>query len=183
MKTNYWLNRNRFLSHLRGTFFALALVGASLTLLSGEASGSQPGTITGGFAPCFNFAGPPRQVGENVIITFNVTVDVTGNLIGQFVGTELDIIHPDGSITLHGAALFTGSLNGGPEGTLLFTYTGIGNANTGHETLNFVGRQGTEGLAGIHTQGTAVGDLVPGTEDCFIAGAGTYNGHVVFAPR
>ena len=182
MKTYYWLNQNRFLSHLRGSFFALAIAGALLTLPSVEASGSPPGTITGGFAPCFNFAGPPRQVGQDTIITFNVTAEVTGDFNGTLAGTELDIIHRDGSITLHGTALFTGSFNGGPSGTFVFSYTGIGNAVTGHETLNFVGTRGTAGLAGIYTQGTAVGDLVPGTPDCPIAGAGTYTGHVVFAP-
>jgi hypothetical protein len=169
VKTYHWLNRNRFLSHLRGSFFALAIAGASLALPSAEASGFRPGTITGGFAPCFNFAGPPRQVGDNTIITFNVTVEVTGDFIGQFVGTELDVIHPDGSITLHGATLFTGSY-GDRSGTSFVTYNGIGNAVTGHETLNFVGRQGTDGLAGMYTQGTSEGDLVPGTPDCPIAG-------------
>ena len=182
MKTYYWFNRNRLLSHLRTSFCALAIAGASVILPNAEASGSPPGTITGGFAPCFNFAGPPRQVGEDTIITFNVTADVTGDFNGTLAGTELDVIHRDGSITLHGTALFTGSF-GDRSGTFVFTYTGIGNANTGHETLNFVGRRGTDGLAGIHTQGTAVGDLVPGTPDCPIAGSGTYTGRIVFAPR
>ncbi len=50
------------------------------------------------------------------------------------------------------ALLFTGSLNGGPSGTLLFTYNGIGNALTGHATLQIVGVQGTGGLAGVHFQ-------------------------------
>ncbi len=82
---------------------------------------------------------------------------------------------------MHGTLLFNGSF-GERSGTFVFTYNGIGNAVTGHETLNFTGTQGTEGLAGIYTQGTAVGDLVPGTEDCPIAGAGTYTGQIVFAP-
>src|SRR6476620_4574852 len=140
MKTNSWLNQNRFLSQLRTSFCALAITGMSLTLPSAEAG--PPVTIAGGFFPCFTYAGPPRQVGENIIVTFNVTVDATGALTGQGVGTELDIIHPDGSITLHGTTLFTGSLNSGPVGTLLFTYNGIGNAVTGHENLRIVGRQG-----------------------------------------
>jgi hypothetical protein len=181
MKTYYWLNRNRLLAPLHGGFLALAIAGLSLTLPSAEGSGSPPGTITGGFSPCFNFAGPPRQVGQDTIITFMVTADITGDFNGTLAGTELDVIHRDGSITLHGTALFSG-LYGDRSGTFIFTYTGIGNAVTGHETLNFVGRRGTDGLAGIYTQGTAEGDLVPGTPDCLIAGAGTYTGHVVFAP-
>ena len=186
MKTYYWFNRNRFLSHLRTSFCALAIVGASLTLPSAEAD--RPGTITGGFAPCFNFLSveyfPPGsgpQDFRTAIITFNVTAEITGDFIGQLEGTEVDVIHGhDGSINLHGTLLFNGSF-GERSGTFVFTYNGIGNAVTGHETLNFTGTQGTEGLAGIYTQGTAVGDLIPGTEDCPIAGAGTYNGHVVFA--
>jgi hypothetical protein len=127
-------------------------------------------------------AGPPRQVGENIIVTFNVIVDATGALTGQGVGTELDVIHPDGSITLHGTSLFAGSLNGGSEGTLLFSYNGIGNAMTGHENLRIVGRQGTDGLAGVHFQGTAEGDLGAPGPGCDVSGAGTYTGHVVIAP-
>ena len=181
MKTYSWLEQNRFLAHLRTSFCALAIAGAVLALPTAEANGSPPVTITGGFFPCFTYAGPPRQVGENIIVTFNVTVDATGALTGQGVGTELDVIHPDGSITLHGTSLFAGSLNGGPEGTLLFTYNGIGNAVTGYENLRIVGRQGTDGLAGVHFQGTAEGDL-GGACDGDFGGQGTYDGHVVIAP-
>jgi Protein of unknown function (DUF3224) len=179
MKTYYLFSRNRFRSHLRRSFFALSIAGAALTLPGAEAG--PPVTVTGGFFPCFTYAGPPHQVGENIIVTFNVVVDATGALTGQGVGTELDIIHRDGSITLHGTSLFTGSLNGGPEGTLLFSYTGIGNAVTGHENLRIVGRQGTDGLPGVHFQGTAEGDL-GGACDGDFGGQGTYDGHVVIAP-
>ena len=132
MKINCWFNRNRLLSHLRRCFCALAIAGASLTLPGAEASGPEP--ASGGFFPCFNFAGPPRQVGENLIIRFNVTGTGTGTLTGSFDGTEMDVVHPDGSITLEGRLVFTGSV-GTRTGTLLFTYNGIGNINTGHENL------------------------------------------------
>ena len=181
MKTNCWFKQDRFLSHLRTSFCVLATVGALLTLPSAEAGTPIP--VTGGFFPCFTYAGPPRQVGENIIVTFNVTVDVTGAFTGQDVATELDIIHPDGSITLHGTGLFTGSLNGGPSGTLLFTYNGIGNAVTGHENLRIVGSHGTGGLAGVYFQGTAEGDLGAPNPGCDVSGVGTYTGHIVLAPR
>ena len=71
MKTYYCLNRNRLLSHLRTSFCAVAIVSALLTLPSAEASPPQP--ASGGFFPCFNYAGPPRQVGENLIVTFNIS--------------------------------------------------------------------------------------------------------------
>src|SRR5438067_6316702 len=176
MKTYYWLNQNRFLSHLRTSFCVLAIVGASLTLPSAEAGTPVP--ASGGFFPCFTYAGPPRQVGDNLIITFNVTTTATGTLTGSLIGTELDIVHRDGSITLHGTALFTGSVDG-RSGTLLFTYEGIGNAVTGHETLRFVGRQGTGDLAGVHANITAEGDVGAPEPGCALSGAGTYTGHVL----
>jgi hypothetical protein len=179
MKTYCWFNRNRLLSHLRRGFCALAIVGASLMLPSAEAG--PPGPASGGFNPCFVITNV-QQAGPNTIITFNVTVTATGTLTGSLTGTELDVVHPDGSITLHGTSLMTGSINGGRSGTLLFTYTGIGNINTGHESLRWVGRQGTDGLAGVHAEGTIEGDLVPASGDCNVAGAGTYNGQILFAP-
>ena len=181
MKTHYWLNQNRFLSHLRTIFCALAIIGVPLAFPSAEASGP-PLPASGGFFPCFNYAGPPRQVGENLIITFNISGSSNGTFIGSVEGTELDVVHRDGSITLHGTFLFTGSVNGGPEGTLFVTYEGIGNTVTGHETLRFVGRQGTGGLAGVHTNLTAEGDVGAPNPGCDLSGAGTYTGHVVFAP-
>src|SRR5207248_9364291 len=121
-------NRNPLISHLRTSFCALVIVGALLTLPRAEAGTPQP--ASGQLFPCFNYAGPPRQVGENVIITFNVSGPATGTFTGSSVGIELDVVHRDGSITLHGTLLFTGSLNGRSR-TLLLTSEGIGNAVTG----------------------------------------------------
>src|SRR6476646_5985290 len=100
MKTNHWFNRNRLLSLLRRCFCALAIAGAALTLPVVDAG--TPGPASGGFNPCFNFAGPPTQAGPNTIITFNVTASLTGTFTGTAIITERDIIHRDGSITLEG---------------------------------------------------------------------------------
>jgi hypothetical protein len=179
MKTNSWFKQNRFLSHLRTSFCALAMLGALFTLPSVEGSRREP--ASGEFFPCFNFAGPPRQVGENVIITFNISGESSnGTLIGSVEGTELDIVHRDGSITLHGSFLFTGSVNG-RSGTMVFSYEGIGNAVTGHENLRFVGRQGTGDLAGTYVNVTAEGDVGAPSPGCDVSGAGTYSGYVIFA--
>ena len=189
MKTYYWLNQNRFLSHLRTIFCALAIIGVPLTFPSsaadraGRAAGT-PEPVSGDFFPCFSYAGPPRQVGDNLIITFNISNwrTSTGTLIGSAEGTEMDVIHRDGSITLHGTFLFTGSVDG-RSGTMVFSYEGIGNAVTGHETLRFVGGQGTGDLAGAYANITAEGDVVPPDPNsgCDLQGAGTYTGQVVFA--
>ena len=179
MKTNYWFNRNRLLAPLRRSFCTFAIAGVSLSLPNAQAGKAEP--ASGGFNPCFHYAGLPRQAGENLIIRFNVTVTTTATFTGSAIGTELDIVHLDGSITLHGTAFFTGSV-GGRSGTLLLTYTGKGSAVTGHENLHFVGRQGTDGLAGLHTEGTIEGDLVPAVGECDVSGAGTYNGHILLTP-
>jgi hypothetical protein len=95
----------------------------------------------------------------------------------------MDVVHRDGSITLDGTILFTGSVNG-RSGTMLLTCEGISNAVTGHETLRFVGGQGTGDLAGTHANVTAEGDVVPPDPNsgCDLQGAGTYSGQILFAP-
>jgi hypothetical protein len=116
-----------------------------------------------------------------LIVTFNISGSSSnGTLIGSVEGTELDVVHRDGSITLHGSFLFTGSVNG-RSGTMLFTYEGIGNAVTGHETLRFVGRRGTGGLAGVYANLTAEGDVGAPEPGCDLSGVGTYSGYVIFA--
>src|SRR5205823_1058943 len=173
-------NRNRLISHLRTSFCALVIVGALSTLPRAEAGTPQP--ASGGFFPCFNYAGPPQQVGDNLIITFNVTGTSTGTFVGSFVGTEMQVVHRDGSINLHGSLVLTGSINGSPEGTLSFTYEGIGNAVTGHENLHGVGTQGTGGLAGVYVNLTLEGDVGAPNPGCDLSGAGTYTGQILFAP-
>jgi len=177
MKTNCWFNRNRLLIHLPGSFYVLAIAVASLTLTSAEAG--QPGPASGGFNPCFNFAGPPSQAGPNTIISFNVTATFTGTFTGSAVITERDIIHPDGSITLQGSGIFTDQAG---CGTFLFTYSGKGSAVDGSESAHFVGGRGTGCFAGLHTEGTFQGNLVGPSGQCAVAGQGTYSGQILFAP-
>jgi hypothetical protein len=173
---------NQLTSHLRMIFSALAVIGVALALPTAEAGGP-PVPATGGFFACFNYAGPPHQVGENLIITFNISGTLTGTFSGSFVGTEMDVVHRDGSITKHGGFVFTGSVNGGlGTGTLQVTFEGIGNAVTGHEVLRAVGREGTGGLAGVYDEVTVEGDVGGPNQGCAFSGAGTYNGQVVFAP-
>ena len=173
-------NRRQLISCLRTSFCALAIAGTALTLPSAEASGP-PLPASGGFFPCFNYAAPPRQVGDNLIITFNVTGTATGTFVGSFVGTEMQVVHRDGSINIHGSFVFTGSVNGS-SGTLLVTYEGIGNAVTHHENLNAEVRQGTGGLAGVRANLTAEGDIGAPNPGCDLSGVGTYTGQILFAP-
>jgi Protein of unknown function (DUF3224) len=173
-------NRHQLISYLRTSFCALAIAGTALTLPSAVANGP-PIPASGGFFPCFNYAGPPQHVGDNLIIRFNVTGTVTGTFTGSFVGTEMQVVHHDGSINIHGSFVFTGSVNGS-SGTLLVTYEGIGNAVTGHENLNAVVRQGTGGLAGVYANLTAEGAVGAPNPGCDLSGVGTYTGQILFAP-
>src|SRR5882724_11164292 len=174
-------NRNRLISHLRISFCALVIVGALLTLSRAEAGTPQP--ASGQFFPCFNYAGPPRQVGENLIITFNISGTSNGTFTGTFSGTELNVVHRDGSITKHGSLVLNGSITGrSGTGTLHFTYEGIGSAVTGLENLHGVGTQGTGGLAGVHVNLTLEGDVGAPNPGCAFSGTGTYNGQILFAP-
>ena len=145
---------NRFLSHLRTIFCALAIIGVPLAFPSAEASGP-PLPAQGGFSVCFSYAAPPRQAGENLIIMFNISGTLTGTFTGSFIGTELDIVHRDGSITKHGSFVFTGSVTG---------------------------RQGTGALAGVYDEVTVEGDVGAPQPGCNFSGAGTYSGQIVFAP-
>src|SRR4029077_20785818 len=152
-------NRNRLISHLRTIFCALAIIGVPLAFPSAEASGP-PLPAEGEFSVCFTYAADPGQVGENVIIMFNISGTQTGTFTGSFVGTELDVVHRDGSITKHGSFAFTGSVTGRQgTGTLRVTFEGIGNAVTGHEVLRVVSREGTGSLAGVYAELTAEGDV------------------------
>ena len=184
MKGNQLMkNRNRLTSYLRTSVCALAIAGMSLTLPSAKAV--EPGTRTesasGDFFPCFNYAGPPRQVGDNLIIMLNVTGTGTGTFTGSFVGTEMDVVHRDGSINLHGSLVFNGQV-GANSGSLVVTYEGIGNAVTGHENLHAVADNGTDALAGVHANITLEGDVGAPNPGCDLSGAGTYTGQILVAP-
>jgi len=142
---------------------------------------AEPEPASGYFFPCFNYAAPPRQVGDNLIIMFNVTGTGTGTFTGSFVGTEMDVVHRDGSINLHGSLVFNGQV-GNNSGSLIFTYEGVGSAGTGHENLHAVGNHGADGLAGVHTNIALEGEVGGPNSGCDLSGAGTYTGQILFDP-
>ena len=179
MKTYSSLNQNRFLSHLRTGFCALAIIGVPLMLPS--AKGDPPLPASGTYSPCFVQIGETQHAGPNLIKIYSVTAEAFGTFYGSLVdGTERDVIHPDGSITFEGSATFVSAY---ACGTVQFRYSGRGNINTHEETGHFVGTQGTGCLAGIYSVGTFHGYLNATREGCDVAGDNvSYNGQVVFAP-
>ena len=137
---------------------------------------------SGNFYPCFHIANV-QQTDPNTIetvYTFSIDSAVTGTFTGSLVLTERDVIHPDGSITFDGSAIFVSAYS---CGTLVFSYTGKGNVNTHQESGHFVGSQGTGCLAGIYSVGTFEGVLGAVRGGCDDAGDNvSYNGQYLFAP-
>ena len=173
LKTNCWFNRNRLLSHVRRSFSALAIAGASLTLPSAEASGPERSVpVNGTFNSCYHVANV-QQAGANTIYTFKIDSVVTGTFTGSLVLTERDVIRPDGSITFEGSGFFWSEC-----GTLRFTYAGTGNAQTGSESAHFEADQGTGCYTGAHADGMFQGNVTGPSQGCDITGAGTYNGRM-----
>ena len=176
--------KQSILSHLRTIFCALAIAGVLLVFPSAgtgapRSASGPPIFGSGETHSCYNYAGPPRQVGENVIITFNTVVEATGTFTGTSTGIEMDVVHPDGSITVHGTGLFTGSFNGGPEGTLVQTWHGTVSGVTGHATVLSIGREGTGGLAGNNSQATVETDPTAPAPGCDLSVTGTYTARIV----
>src|ERR1700720_1880602 len=174
LKTNCRFKRNRLPSHLRRSFCALAIAGASLTLPSAEAGGPEhPGPENGTFNSCYHFVNF-QQAGPNMIetvYTFSIDSAVTGTFTGSLVLTERDVIHPGGSITFEGSGFFWSEC-----GTLRFTYAGTGNAQTDSESAHFEADQGTGCYAGVYADGTFQGNVTGPSQGCDITWAGTYKG-------
>ena len=156
------MNKQNINQHLRRTFFALAIVGAALTSSSADAgkpgAAAKPVSASGSTSDC-ECVTEIGSAGPNTIITLSINVTFTGTFAGTWVGTERDVVYSDGSVTIHGSGVFTGSVSG-KSGTMVFTYAGVaGTASpfpigSPGDLVNWVVDQGTGGLAGLHGQGT-----------------------------
>jgi len=93
MKTNYWLNQNRFLSHLRLATAMLLACSAALSIAA--PSTSEPndknadqtfsGTVSGTIPPPSAW-GPPLPGTNGCVFSFPVPNSGQSNLLGQFTG-------------------------------------------------------------------------------------------------
>jgi len=138
------MNKPTIKQHLRRSFFALAIVGALLTLPKAQA---QPIPVTGSSTDCEHIISV-RTVGPNTIITLEITTCFHGTLEGTVVGTERDVIHPNGTVTVQGSGVFSGTVNE-RSGTCVFSYQ-VNVPQASHWVVD----QGTGDLAGLHGQGT-----------------------------
>jgi len=89
------MNKPKIKQQLRRAFFALAIVGALLTLPKAQA---QPIPASGSTTDCEHIISQ-RIVGPSTIITSSITTCFHGTFEGTWVGTERDVIHPNGTLT------------------------------------------------------------------------------------
>ena len=93
------------------------------------------------------------------IITLEITVCFRGTFDGTWVGTERDVFRADGTGTVHGSGVFSGTVNG-RSGTMAFSYHVTISRNG--EVTRWVVNQGTGDLAGLSGQGTFQNDIEHG---------------------
>jgi hypothetical protein len=185
------MNKPKIKQHLRRSFFALAIVGALLTLPKAQA---QPVPATFNSTDCEHVISV-RTAGPNTIITSSITGCFHGTFEGTWVGTERDVIHPNGTLTGQASGVFSGTVNG-RSGTCV-TSLEVSVTRNGDVT-HWVVDQGTGGLAGLHGQGTTqdaiehgpgcpvrgfdCSDCPPATGTCDDSFDLNFTGQIDFAP-
>jgi Protein of unknown function (DUF3224) len=185
------MNKQNIKQQLHRAFFALAIVGALLTLPKAQA---QPIPASGSTTDCEHVISQ-RTVGQNTFITLEITVCFHGTFEGTWVGTERDRFHADGTGTVQGSGVFSGTVNR-RSGTMVFSYQ-VSITRNGDVT-HWVVDQGTGDLAGLHGQGTSqevsengfgcpvsgfdCTDCPPATGTCDDSFVLNYTGQIDFAP-
>ncbi len=149
------MNKPNIKQQLRRGFFALAIVGALLTLPKAQA---QPIPASGSTTDCEHIISV-RTVGPSTIITSSITTCFHGTFEGTWVGTERDVIHPNGTVTGQASGVFSGTVNG-RSGTCVFSLE-VSITRNGDVT-HWVVDQGTGDLAGLSGQGTFQNDIEHG---------------------
>lgn len=157
------MNKPKIKQQLRRGFFALAIVGALLTLPKAQA---QPIPATFNSTDCEHVISV-QTVGRNTIITLEETGCFHGTFEGTWVGTERDVIHPNGTVTLQASGVFSGTVNG-RSGTCV-TSSQVALTRNGDVT-HWVVDQGTGDLAGLHGQGTNPTDAIEHGPGCPVSG-------------
>ena len=185
------MNKPKIKQQLRRGFFALAIVGALLTLPKAQA---QPIPATFNTTDCEHVISVQSH-GPNTIITLSETFCSHGTFEGIGVGTEVDVIHPNGTVTIQASGVFSGTVNG-RSGTCVFCLE-VSVTRNGDVT-HWVVDQGTGGLASLHGQGTTqevsengpgcpvsgfdCTDCPPATGACDDSFVLNYTGQIDFAP-
>jgi hypothetical protein len=187
------MNKPNIIQQLRRGFFALTIVGALLTLPNAQAVQSIP--ASGSTADCEHVISV-QSSGPSTIITSSITTCFHGTFEGTWVGTERDVIHPNGTVTGQASGVFSGRVNG-RSGSCVFSLEVSITLNG--DVTHWVVDQGTGDLAGLHGQGTTQEvsekngpgcpgsgfdcvDCPPATGTCDDSFILNYTGQIQFAP-
>jgi hypothetical protein len=157
------MNKQNINQHLRRAFFALAMVGALLTLPNAQA---QPVPATFLSTDCEHVISQESR-GPDTIITLSETGCLHGTFEGTVVATERDVIHPNGTVTIQASGVFSGTVNG-RSGTCVIS-SAVSLTPNGDETRWRVD-QGTGDLAGLSGQGTTQEVSERGRPGCPVSG-------------
>ena len=142
------MNKPKINQQLRRGFFALAIVGALLTLPNVQAH--RPIPASGNTTDCEHIISQ-QIVGSDTITILEITVCFHGTFEGTWVGTERDLFHADGTGTVQGSGFFSGTVNG-RSGTTVFSYQVAISPNG--DMSHWAVTEGTGDLAGLHGHGT-----------------------------
>src|SRR5437667_4903868 len=153
------MNKPNIKQQLRRGFFALAIVSALLTLPKAQA---QPIPASGDSTDCERVISV-QSSGPNTIITLSETGCFHGTFEGTWVGTERDVIHPNGTVTIQASGVFSGTVNG-RSGTCVLSVAA--NLTLNGDVTHWVVDQGTGDLAGLHGQGTNPVDAIESGPGC-----------------
>jgi hypothetical protein len=141
------MNKPNIKQQLRRGFFALAIIGALLTLPNAQAT---PIPASGSTTDCEHVISQ-QMFGSTTITILEETVCFHGTFEGTGVVTERDVFHADGTGTVVATGFFSGTVNG-RSGTCVISDHVTISQNGAVE--HFVVNQGTGDLAGLHGQGT-----------------------------
>jgi len=185
------MDKPKIKQQLRRSFFALAIVGALLTLPNAQA---QPIPASGSTTDCEHVISV-RTAGRTTTTTLEITACFHGTFEGTWVGTERDVFRADGTGTVQASGVFSGTVNG-RSGTLVFSLQ-VSITRNG-DVSRWVVDQGTGDLAGLHGQGTTqevsengpgcpvsgfdCTDCPPATGACDDSFVLNYTGQIDFAP-
>jgi len=182
------MNITNIKQHLLGSFFALAIVGALLTLPSAQAAGSPPNqqTAHGSWTDCEHVTNV-TDYGSYLVVDIELTTTFTGTFEGTLEVIEQDVFYPDGYVTVHLEGTFTGSVagrGGGESDTVrMSNYEAFSLGGFPHRRgAVWMVDKGTGDLAGLRGEGSRTvfpTDPAPGCESTFF---GTYEATISFGP-
>ena len=172
---------NKIASALVAGLLAASLAPAAVLAQPGAAAA--PAAAAGTWDDC-NTNPTVSVAGPNLIVTVEITENYFGTLTGTYVGTERDVVYPNGSATFHGSGIFRGSVDG-LTGTARMSYEGFFPTTgvlpaTGPGSAKWVLVGETGELASVTARGTWGGTFLGVSGAC--GGGlfgGTYSGQVV----